>query len=652
MAGNSVGTAYLTLVPKLSSTWKTSVQGEMSKINYDGTGDKAEKSGKKTGSRFGSAMKTAAIVGIAALGTGIAAIGKQALASYANYEQLVGGVDKLYGNASAKVQEYAANAYKTVGMSANDYMETATQFSAAMTTSLGGNVNKSAEQTQKPMEVMSDNVNVFGSNFEDVSNAFKGFSKQNYTMLDNLKLGYGGTKTEMERLLADAQKISGVKYDISSLSDITDAIQVIQTQMNITGTTAKEAMGTVEGSVNSAKAAWSNWLTGLGTPNADMTALTTNLVNSVSTVVTNIMPILSNVITGICQALPQLLSTLLPAVLQLIISLAQQLPTMLLQLTTTIIEFITNNASTILDAVLTLITGLLEMMPQFTAMLVQALPQLMTTICNWLVQALPQIIQSLITWVTTSLPLIIECGIQLFTGLIEALGQIIPVIIEMLPDLIVQLVSCLIESAPKLGAAMLKALGALVKAVPKIVGALIKAVGSLLGKIVDKIKGFASNIATAAKNMIKGMVNGITDAAKWVYDKIKELCSNVVDKIKDFFGIHSPSRLMAEMGRYVTQGFANGITSGGSAAISAMQGIASSVMDAANIGAPQLNATSTLETATATNAMGATDDVTTDNAAAQNRNIVINLNYSADADANQMVADIARGLRRMNLAGA
>ena len=199
---------------------------------------------------------------------------------------------------------------------------------------------------------------------------------------------------------------------------------------------------------------------------------------------------------------------------------------------------------------------------------------------------------------------------------------------------------------------MLKALGALVKAVPKIVGALIKAVGSLLGKIVDKIKGFASNIATAAKNMIKGMVNGITDAAKWVYDKIKELCSNVVDKIKDFFGIHSPSRLMAEMGRYVTQGFANGITSGGSAAISAMQGIASSVMDAANIGAPQLNATSTLETATATNAMGATDDVTTDNAAAQNRNIVINLNYSADADANQMVADIARGLRRMNLAGA
>lgn len=263
------------------------------------------------GSKAKSALGTVAKVGAAATAAvagGVGALGKAALESYASYEQLVGGVDKLFGEASGQLQQYAAEAYKTSGMSANQYMEQATSFSAALIQSLGGDTAKAAEQADVAMRAMSDNVNVFGSNMEDVQNAFQGFAKQNYTMLDNLKLGYGGTKEEMQRLIDDANTYAesiGQASDLSidSFSDVVTAIELVQEQQGIAGTTAKEAATTIEGSVNMAKAAWENWLTALADDSADMEELTDQLVDSVATAASNIVPRLGEIMESLAPAI-------------------------------------------------------------------------------------------------------------------------------------------------------------------------------------------------------------------------------------------------------------------------------------------------------------------------------------------------------------
>lgn len=267
-----------------------------------GVDDKATSKVAAIGNSIKGGLGTAAKAGVVALGaalasaaTGVVALGKAALESYSQYEQLVGGVDKLFQDASPKLQEYAANAYQTAGMSANQYMEQATSFSASLINSLGGDTQKAADMADVAMRAMSDNVNTFGSSMEDVQNAFQGFSKQNFTMLDNLKLGYGGTKEEMQRLISDANEYAasiGEASDLSidSFADIVQAIELIQEKQHIAGTTAREAATTIEGSVNMAKAAWQNWVTELGKDNADMGKLTTQLVDSVTTAASNIVP--------------------------------------------------------------------------------------------------------------------------------------------------------------------------------------------------------------------------------------------------------------------------------------------------------------------------------------------------------------------------
>ena len=240
--------------------------------------------------------KVAGRIGLASVGA-ITKISKSALDAYANYEQLVGGVDKLFGKSSSTIIKNANKAYRTAGVSANKYMEQATSFSASLISSLNGDTQKAAKITDMAIRDMSDNVNVFGSNMEDIQRAYQGFAKQNYTMLDNLKLGYGGTKTEMERLLKDAEKITGVKYDISNLSDVYEAIHVIQKEMNITGTTAKEAADTIEGSVNTMKSAWENWLTAIGSGSEkDIQKTTKALTKSISNVGKNALPVIKNVL--------------------------------------------------------------------------------------------------------------------------------------------------------------------------------------------------------------------------------------------------------------------------------------------------------------------------------------------------------------------
>ena len=305
MANTEVGSAYISIYANLSNKFGSQIDSAVNSAS----------------AKFASLAKAAGAVAVAAgtaAAAGAIAIGKQALDAYASYEQLAGGVDKLYGSASEKLKQYAQEAYATAGMSANQYMEQATSFSAALVSSLGGDVDKAAEMTDVAMRAMSDNVNVFGSNMEDVQNAFQGFAKQNYTMLDNLKLGYGGTQAEMQRLIDDANayaEANGKAADLSidSFADIVQAIQYVQEAQGIAGTTAKEAATTIEGSIAMTKAAWQNLLTEMGKEDGDIPARMQELVDSATAVIENVTPVVGRIASALVAAAPELI----PAAMEL-----------------------------------------------------------------------------------------------------------------------------------------------------------------------------------------------------------------------------------------------------------------------------------------------------------------------------------------------
>ena len=273
--------------------------------------DKLDEASNKThafSNKLKSGLTTAAKVGgaaLAAAGAGVVAMTKQAVDNFADYEQLVGGVETLFKDSSDTVMTYAQNAYKTAGLSANQYMETVTSFSASLLQSLDGDTAKAAEKADQAITDMSDNANKMGTSMDMIQNAYNGFAKQNFTMLDNLKLGYGGTKEEMQRLLKDAEELSGTKFDISSYSDIVDAIHVVQTEMGITGTTAKEASSTISGSVASAKTAWQNLITGIADGNADLDVLMNNFVDSAGTAAGNLIPVVKTVLVNLGKMLEE-----------------------------------------------------------------------------------------------------------------------------------------------------------------------------------------------------------------------------------------------------------------------------------------------------------------------------------------------------------
>lgn len=268
---------------------------------------------KKVGEKMGSAIKAGckvAATAIAAMGTALAGFVAGSIKNFAEYEQLVGGVEKLFGNSAKTVQKYAQDAYKTAGLSANEYMTQVTSFSASLISSMGGDTKAAADRANMAIVDMADNVNVFGSNMTDVQNAYQGFAKQNYTMLDNLKLGYGGTKEEMQRLIDDANKLAKANGEagdltIDSYADVIEAIHLVQTEMNITGATAKEAEGTIEGSINMTKAAWQNLMTGLADSNADIPQLVSNVVSSATSVLKNVIPVAKQVLKSLPAAISE-----------------------------------------------------------------------------------------------------------------------------------------------------------------------------------------------------------------------------------------------------------------------------------------------------------------------------------------------------------
>lgn len=381
-----------------------------SKANHaiDETTDKAERAQGRFSGAFGKMGKAATKLGTVAVAVGAAvgtaalsattAVTKMAVSAYADYEQLVGGVDTLFKDSSAKVQEYAANAYRTAGLSANQYMETVTSFSASLLQSLGGDTAKAADVADMAITDMSDNANKMGTSMEMIQNAYQGFAKQNYTMLDNLKLGYGGTKEEMQRLLDDASKLSGVKYDMSNLNDVYEAIHVVQTELGITGTTALEASETISGSFASMKSAWQNFLVGLADGNQNMDALTQNLATSIKTVGENLVP---RIITTVKSIGTVLITNVKEhgdeAVDMLGKAFTDGIPMLISKAGELIVKFgngLKNNFPTIVQKGVELIgklaMGILKSLPQILATGVQFIGSLGTGIAN----AVPALISS------------------------------------------------------------------------------------------------------------------------------------------------------------------------------------------------------------------------------------------------------------------
>ncbi len=347
-------------------------------------------------SKLGGGLKTAAKIGTTAVSVAsgaIVALTKQAVENYAEYEQLVGGVETLFKNSADTVQQYAANAYKTAGLSANEYMSTVTSFSASLLQSLGGDTEAAAKYADMAVSDMSDNANKMGSSMESIQTAYAGFAKQNYTLLDNLKLGYGGTKTEMERLVADAAKVdSSIDKNSLSFGNIVAAINVVQKEMGIYGTTALEAEKTISGSISMTKSAWSNLITGVADDNADFEQLINNFVESVGVTAGNILPRIQTALEGAGT----LVETLVPVIIEQIPSIVEDtLPKMLesgVNIIKTILEGISNDPDTIVNTVFdvigVLIDGIIDLLPQVLSTGVILLGKLAVGI----IQAIPNLV--------------------------------------------------------------------------------------------------------------------------------------------------------------------------------------------------------------------------------------------------------------------
>nr|UWI40360.1 MAG: hypothetical protein [Bacteriophage sp.] len=370
--------------------------------------------------------------------TAISALTGLAINSYADYEQLVGGVETLYKTSADKVQQYAADAYKTAGLSANEYMNTATTFAAALVSSLGGDTEQAAELANTAIGDMSDNANKMGTDMESIQNAYNGFSKQNYTMLDNLKLGYGGTKQEMQRLLDDANKLNAAqgnytKYSIDSYADVVSAIHDVQNAMGITGTTSKEASTTIQGSVNATKSAWSNLVTGIADDNANFEQLISNFVDSATTAASNIIPRIEAALNGAAKLIESLVPPIMAELPGLIETVLPQLAQSAVNIVQTLVTGISANAAQLIDSAIQIITvlgnGIYQMLPTVA-------------------QSALQIVLTLVSKLNENLPQMLDTAGQMLIAFVEGVSEHLPDIMLAAASIVETLLTYFIEHLP------------------------------------------------------------------------------------------------------------------------------------------------------------------------------------------------------------
>lgn len=602
----SVGSAYVSLMPSMdgfaSKIGKEfgsqgnaagKAFGDSMTVGIDGGAKKS--SGILTGlGTVAKGVATAAVAGFTALTGAVTAIGGAALSAYADYEQLVGGVDTLFGSASQTLQGYAAEAYKTCGMSANQYMTQATSFAASLVSSCSGDVAKAADYANMAMGDMSDNVNKMGSDMTDVQNAYQGFAKQNYTMLDNLKLGYGGTQAEMKRLIADANKLrqeQGKNADltIDSYADVVEAIHTVQENMGITGTTAKEAATTISGSIGMAKAAWENFITGLGRDDVDFSQLTQQLLESIGAVATNVAPRVAQIGKGIVEAFPVVLSGLGPVLgpvlsealatawniaVGALAELGIQLPTVDASQITGAFQAIADAAASVVGTCKSAFGQLGEQIPGIWDTIVSTIGGAVTTIISAVSPFVSQVGAALMPAITSIgtalanlanavLP-ILASGMQIVLSVAQMLIPVIQTVLSVVGSIVSvvitvasQVISVVVNAASVVASAIglvMSVVSDLVTAVTTFIGSIVSVVGGGIATVVAAVSGgvnavvaFVGSLVSSALSLVSGLVSSIAgyfstmvstmaNAAQQVYAAVTGAFSALVGAVSGHIG--------------------------------------------------------------------------------------------------------------------
>lgn len=580
-----LGKAYVQIMPSAKGISK-----EITKT----LGPESTKAGQVAGTNIVSSIKK--VIAAAGIGKVLVDTIKQGGA----LEQSIGGIETLFKDHADTVRKYANEAYKTVGVSANEYMENVTSFSASLLQSLGGDTKEAARIAHMAMVDMGDNANKMGTSMRDIQNAYQGFAKQNYTMLDNLKLGYGGTKAEMERLLRDAQKITGIKYDINNLADVYEAIHVIQQELGITGTTALEAEETIVGSFNAMKSAFTNVLGALAI-GENLGGTLKALASTVSIFLfDNLIPMLGNIISqlpgaiitfvqeaapafmesgielitslahGIVEGIPAVLENMATFMSELVTWVQEQFPTILQEG----INFISEFATGIIEGLPGVIGNIGEILDGILTVILEAAPaildsgmELISNLAKGIWDNLPEIVESitnvlgkLLDTIIEKLPEFLKKGIEIISNIAKGIWDNLPEIIKTIGNLLIKVIGAIRERLPEflkkgieligqLALGIVKSIPGIVAKVPEVISALVKTFGNLIGQFV----GIGADI-------VKGLWDGIKSVKDWILDKIKGFVGSITDGIKKFFGIKSPSKVMAEeVGKWLPLGLAEGI---------------------------------------------------------------------------------------------
>lgn len=545
-----LGQAYVQIMPSAKGIGK-STEGILSnELGSAGTG-----AGEAVGKNLISGIKKM----IAAAGIG--KILKDSIMEGANLEQSLGGVEAIFGDAADKVKANAKAAFQTAGVSANEYMEGVTSFAASLLSSTGNNTQLAADVADKAFRDMSDNANRFGTDMASIQNAYQGFAKQNYTMLDNLKLGYGGTKTEMERLLKDAQEISGVEYNIDNLADVYTAIGVIQDKLNVTGTTAKEAATTFSGSFNMMRASAKNLMGDIAL-GEDIGPALQALTSSMLSFSTNALRLVGNIITGlpevISYAIPTIISTLQTTLQNITSTVAASLPTFLHEFLPKILEFTSNlreQVGSFIDTGIELLQGLISGM-------IASIPDLLANI--------PKIITNIAGLVNDNIPKLIKAGITMIINMAKGLWDNRQEIIKNLGNILLALVSAIgAVNWIGLGKNIITFIGNGVKNLATSLPTTLKEIAS---NAVDYVKNI--NWLQLGKDIITGIVNGISSVGSLIKDMLMGLASSALGAVKSFLGIGSPSKVFAkEVGQWIPAGIASGIEKNAGSVTGAMDDI-------------------------------------------------------------------------------
>lgn len=490
-------------------------------------GESAKESGAKGEDGFEgmgeSIKKMAGIIAASMIVQKVLGIGKAAIDAYANYEQLVGGVETLFKDSAGTVQEYAANAYKTAGMSANQYMETVTSFSASLLQGLGGDTEAAAKYADTAITDMADNANKMGTSMESIQNAYQGFAKQNYTMLDNLKLGYGGTKSEMERLIADANRVKAANGEMADLSidsyaDIVEAIHTVQGEMGITGTTAEEAASTISGSAGMMQAAWENLLVGMVDSTADKSALIKQLMDSVKTFLGNLLPAIGSLIMGFIQSLPEILGQILDLAVQLLDDIAGN-------------------------------------MPAFIESMVQVLGDLLEVIID-------------------HIPQILEAGVRLVIGLGQGLVKAIPQLVQRVPEIIGRLFQAIVDGVGRMISAGIELLTGVKDGAEQGGASVLDWFAGLPGRVLGALGDVGKTLWNAGSQIIGGFFDGIKSA----FGPVGEFVSGIGGWIQEHKGPEQYDKhLLVAQGQWIMQSLAAGLDSGRDDVMRTLQGITADI---------------------------------------------------------------------------